>query len=716
MIARILIVLALVVTGCSEDKELSPRPFARMETLPVDGITSEGATLRGAIKLLNVPLLEYGFHISKHQFFMSSLVVLKVDAPGSVGEFELRLTQEMVEGVKYYVRAFAQTEGFTSYGETVEFVSLGSKAPIVTSLSDAEGLWGDQVVIYGSNFSTVTSNMKVTFDGITSTIVKSTPDSVVCRVPSTLGKSPATVEVSVFGNAAKLENAFALRTPEITSVSPTTGGVGTVVTITGKYFNPGTTRVKIGMLEITPNKITSAAITMTVPEGVVAGEQVLKVVTAEGNGSAEATFLAIVPTITNVSPLTGTYDDLVTISLENWTSEEVIVYFGDHLVPIVSANQSTITVRVVDMPVAVNEVKIRLGGKLVTSGINFSLLPAEITSVTQEDVFSGRVLIKGARFSSNYTQVFVDGTFAPLGHLSSDEIAFHLPEVSDHLVTVEVFSSGQGTTAQDKISVPVAKLPSFSNLPRQRLFSIGDDFYATSWMNSQTVLLKYNYSSGEWISRNSPPFASSMGATFSIGGTLYWIDDSMYQENHILYSYDTSNDTWFSLGAVPFELYDTKGISLNGFGYVLGGHQYGSGRSEEVWRFDPMERSWDLMQGTIQGLSDHRPFIAHGLIYSFLESGAMVRYDPATDTWTQVSNNSLDGLIYVAHLNNTFYFMGIYGEMFRFNLDTNQLTYLTSENIFSHAFLGERIDARHAIYFVREDFEMYILDASRLEP
>lgn len=131
--------------------------------------------------------------------------------------------------------------------------------------------------------------------------------------------------------------------PAISTISPTEGPVGTVVTITGINLAEATS-VTFGDVTATITDNTPTSITTTVPAEAEEGEQTITVTTAGGKGTKMFTVTATVPdapTIASVSPesLEGEVGSEVTITGENLEGAEV--YFGEVLVTEVSASSAT---------------------------------------------------------------------------------------------------------------------------------------------------------------------------------------------------------------------------------------------------------------------------------------------------------------------------------------------------------------------------------------
>src|SRR5215204_12264 len=80
---------------------------------------------------------------------------------------------------KYFMRAYAISEDFVVYGNTIEFISLGGKAPIVKDFFPATGTWDDTVTVVGENFSDQNRNNIVKFGEHTATVLRSSNDTLL---------------------------------------------------------------------------------------------------------------------------------------------------------------------------------------------------------------------------------------------------------------------------------------------------------------------------------------------------------------------------------------------------------------------------------------------------------------------------------------------------------------------------------------------------------
>jgi YD repeat-containing protein len=181
---------------------------------------------------------------------------------------------------------------------------LPVQPPTINSLSPNVGPVGTSVTVAGSGFGATQGTSTVTFNGTSATPTSWTSTTIVVPVPA--GASSGPVVVSVSGQNSN-GSTFTV-SPKIDSVAPTSGLVGSGVTITGSNFGAtqGSSTVTFNGTAATPTSWSNAIISVPVPAGSTTGPVV---VTAAGQASNGVTFTviangAIAGTITRTS--TGT--------------------------------------------------------------------------------------------------------------------------------------------------------------------------------------------------------------------------------------------------------------------------------------------------------------------------------------------------------------------------------------------------------------------------
>src|SRR4029077_19689004 len=107
--------------------------------------------------------------------------------------------------------------------------------PSITSLNPTSGLAGVAITVTGVNFGATQGTSTVKVNGTAATPTSGSATGIVVPVPA--GATTGNVVVTVGGVASNGVNfTVTLPPPSITSLNPTSGLVGTSVTITGANF------------------------------------------------------------------------------------------------------------------------------------------------------------------------------------------------------------------------------------------------------------------------------------------------------------------------------------------------------------------------------------------------------------------------------------------------------------------------------------------------
>jgi hypothetical protein len=190
-------------------------------------------------------------------------------------------------------------------------------APAVTGVAPTSGPagGGTSVVITGSAFTGATT---VKFGAVNATAVTvNNAGQITATSPAGAAAGPVHVTVTTPGGTSSAgagdQFTYVQAAPAVTSVSPATGstGGGTVVTITGTNFTPGTPTVAFGANAGAVTAFSATSITVTAPAG--AAGQVHVVVTAPAGSSPTGTSDLFTyatgnpgpPTVGGTSPLSG---------------------------------------------------------------------------------------------------------------------------------------------------------------------------------------------------------------------------------------------------------------------------------------------------------------------------------------------------------------------------------------------------------------------------
>ena len=290
----------------------------------------------------------------------------------------------------------------TSLGVAVK-VNNTTPAPSITSVNPASGLVGASVAISGANFGAIEGTSSVTFNGVAAVPATWSAASIVLSVPA--GATTGNVVVTVGGAASNGVNfTVTVPAPSIASLNPSSGLVGTSVTIGGANFGAaqGTSAVNFNGIAAAPTNWSAASIVVPVPVGATAGNVLVTVGGVASNG-VNFTVTAPGPSIASLNPASGFVGASVTISGANFGASQgtsTVTFNGIAAVP-TSWNTTSIVVPV-PAGATTGNVVVAVGG-VASNGASFTVT-APAPSITSLNPSSGlvgtSVTIGGANFGA----------------------------------------------------------------------------------------------------------------------------------------------------------------------------------------------------------------------------------------------------------------------------------------------------------------------------
>jgi IPT/TIG domain-containing protein/List-Bact-rpt repeat protein len=177
----------------------------------------------------------------------------------------------------------AYTQAFTFTGWEGGDIAGGTGAPTITGFSPTSGAVGTNVTINGTNFTGATG---VTFNRVNASFIVNSATAIQATVPA--GATTGPLSVTTAGSTATSTSAFTVVSPPtITDFSPTSGPVGTSVTISGTNFT-GATAVTFNGVSATFSVSSDRVIQATVPAGATTGP--LSVTTPGGTATSANNF------------------------------------------------------------------------------------------------------------------------------------------------------------------------------------------------------------------------------------------------------------------------------------------------------------------------------------------------------------------------------------------------------------------------------------------
>jgi len=195
--------------------------------------------------------------------------------------------------------------------------------PTITSFNPTIGPVGTLITVTGTNFISVSS---VTLNGVAAIFTLDSPTQLRASVPP--GATTGAVSITtVAGVAASASNFVVTFIPSITSFTPTSGIIGSAVTITGNNFNGATALTFNGVSA--PGFVidSNTQIRANVPAGATTGK--ISITNASGTGQSAIDFVVILlPTITSFNPTIGPVGMPVTVTGTNFINLNSITFNG----------------------------------------------------------------------------------------------------------------------------------------------------------------------------------------------------------------------------------------------------------------------------------------------------------------------------------------------------------------------------------------------------
>jgi hypothetical protein len=154
-----------------------------------------------------------------------------------------------------------------------------------------------------------------------------------------------------------------------------------------------------------------------------------------------------------------------------------------------------------------------------------------------------------------------------------------------------------------------------------------------------------------WASGPALPDTRSYQFHFIIDGNLYVGGGVSGYNNHgDVWRIGSANELWESVASLPVPLAYANGVSLNGYGYVLGGGYWDDIEeryvfSDAVYRYNPETNQWAQVstfpgggrQKAIAGVQDGLIYFGGGSASGF--NGDWWSFNPTTNTWVQIFEN-----------------------------------------------------------------------------
>ncbi|QHT68806.1 hypothetical protein GXP67_20200 [Rhodocytophaga rosea] len=183
-----------------------------------------------------------------------------------------------------------------------------------------------------------------------------------------------------------------ISSPTLTGFSPTSGAVGTNVTVTGTNFSATTASnvVKFNGTTSTVSSATTTTLIVSVPAGAGSGKITVQVGTQIATSASDFTVTQPVSlvTLTSFSPTSGTAGTIVTITGTNFSANAFnnVVKFNGALAQLTASTPTSLTVNV-PAGGSTGKITVQVGSQTVTSTEDFVYQSSSVTTLAGSGAF-----------------------------------------------------------------------------------------------------------------------------------------------------------------------------------------------------------------------------------------------------------------------------------------------------------------------------------------
>jgi YD repeat-containing protein len=337
-------------------------------------------------------------------------------------------------------------------------------APSITSLSPASVAIGGSVTITGSNFGATQGSGTVKFNGTTATVTTWSATSIAATVPT--GATNGNVVVFASGVNSNGAAFTIVPAPSITSLSVTTGTIGTAVTISGSNFGSpqGSGTVSFNGVLATIGSWSATSIQTAVPSTASTGNVVVFANGVNSNGKT-FTVIPVINTLWGNSAVIGakifiqgsgfgSTQGTSTVTFNSGKTATIAAWGPNYITAYVPSGASTGNVTVTVAGTTSNGVTFTPGSAPIISSISPST-----SSPPQPVVITGSFF--GALMQDSY--VSFNGLIARPTSWSSTQIVTPVPYnvgaggpvtvvVATHASNPVTFTASYGETISGKVS------------------------------------------------------------------------------------------------------------------------------------------------------------------------------------------------------------------------------------------------------------------------
>ncbi len=347
-----------------------------------------------------------------------SLCLTLISLVGGVGQALAQTTQYVYDDDDRLVQVVKPngTVRAYNYDDANNLVVANPPNFTLGGVSPNSGIVGSVITITGSGFSDQT----VAFNGVPATITSLTPTTISVQVP--VGATTGQLTVTS-GSVTKSAGTFYVIVPGPSTFAPSSGVVGTQVTISGSNFEGA--QVSFGGVPATILSTTPVSLTVVVPPTALTGS----VVIYSGQQTQTLGTFTVTPNVSGFLPVSGLPGTAVAISGGGLASPSATI--NGIPAPVLSSAPDQLVVSVpggaTSGPLAVT-----VDTQTLQAG-TFSVLTSSTNVLTTFSVPvaapGASVTLYGSQFNPASTVVKVAGQTAQITAITSTSVTFTVPQM-----------------------------------------------------------------------------------------------------------------------------------------------------------------------------------------------------------------------------------------------------------------------------------------------
>ncbi len=548
--------------------------------------------------------------------------------------------------------------------------------PEIFSVSPTEVINNTLITIKGKNFGFGPAH--VLFGETEGNVVQVSKDEIRVRFPTNLSTGFTPLSLNLYGRTVFAEEEIENKSVYIKDYLPKTGTWNDEIEIKLQNYNPiNQTKVYFNAIPAIILGSTDSSLRVKVPLELLHETSSIKVVSGLSEFTSKVHFHLNKPEITDFFPKEVAYGGTLKVMGKNFhptASYNAIAVSGTlKNFEIRSATSTELTVLISRFVTTPFLLEVTIGDMVGVSEEEFSIIPAEIESISPKNIsYNDTVSIRGKGFSAYYTNyVYLSDYTCNVRYNSDSLVKFIVPSygLEDPDGQLEMKIGTQNLTS-DNLSFIWHKTLEIDDAARDcpAGFQIEDNYYYYYGLGIGTLGQAYgSYSDQDFFRynintnrvnkiNNFPGNSFNYGVAFAHNGKGYiglGIEEYSDAGSKNIWEYNPENDSWVVVDKFPYgNLAYPVNFVVDQYLYVGLGELDGV-PTQKFWRWDIEQKLWEEVAefpgekryGAASFAINNKAYVGFGGQYpqSWDHFNDFWSFDPATNTWKKIASPVSDG-------------------------------------------------------------------------